>query len=260
LGGGIFAILGKSSFKILTGTEDVSVQCLVNKAFGISSFIPTGYPNCAFQGNAPLVTTAAEMGLYLIFIPISILLLKGYYKATAILIALIWFSGNLLIAIFHESTYLLQWWTHASSINYLLPWFLGASLAFKFKKIYSNFRKVLNILFILLPMAFIFVFFITTNNFPDLYVRQLCLIIYSILFYLLIKLLVLVRQLGFIANFLGGISYILYAVHAPVSIFMISKELSFVNILITNLLLSILLNIVFESPFRNLGRRISQKF
>lgn len=259
IGGGIFAILGNSNFKFLTGTQDVSVQCLANKAFSISSFIPTGYPNCAFQGNAPLVTTAAEVGLYLVFIPISILLVKGFYKATATLITIFWFSGNLAIAIFHESNYLLQWWTHASSINYLLPWFLGASLAFKNKKIYSNFSKALHMLFILFSTALVVLFFMTTNDFRDLYVSQLYLIIYSILFYIVIKFLVSVRQIGFIADFLGQISYTLYVIHAPVSIYMISKGLGFISILITNLLLSILLNMVVESPLRNLGRKIAHR-
>lgn len=179
---------------MLTGTENVSIQCLTNKAFSISSFIPAGYPDCAFQGNAPLVTTAAEIGLYLLFIPVSILLIKGFYKATAILITLLWFTGNLVVAIFNESTFLLQWWTHASSVNYLLPWFLGASLAFKHKKIYCNFRKTLSLLFLFFSIGTTFYFFSSTNNYQEIYVRQTYLIIYSMFFYMLIKLLVSVRQ------------------------------------------------------------------
>lgn len=185
--------------------------------------------------------------------------MKGFYKATATLITIFWFSGNLAIAIFHESNYLLQWWTHASSINYLLPWFLGASLAFKDKKIYSNFSKTLQMLFILFSTSLVVLFFMTTNDFRDLYVSQLYLIIYSILFYILIKFLVSVRQLGFIADLLGQISYTLYVIHAPVSIYMISKGLGFVSILTINLLLSILLNMVVESPLRNLGRKIAHR-
>jgi peptidoglycan/LPS O-acetylase OafA/YrhL len=99
----------------------------------------------------------------------------------------------------------------------------------------------------------------TTNDFRDLYVSQLYLIIYSILFYILIKFLVSVRQLGFIADLLGQISYTLYVIHAPVSIYMISKGLGFVSILTINLLLSILLNMVVESPLRNLGRKIAHR-
>ena len=259
IGVGIFAVIGGSSFKLLTGTNDISVPCLGAKAISISSFIPAGYPNCAFQGNAPLVTTAAEIGLYIIFILSSILIAKGFNNSIAISIGLIWLIGNLLVAASSESINLLQWWAHASSINYLIPWFLGASLAMKAKKSNPKYHKIL-VCSLLASVFFtlIILFLLHRVNPTDLFEREIYLFTYSILFYFLIKVLVSVRQLGTVSNFLGGISYTLYALHAPISIFMISKGLDLVSIVLVNLLISTGINIFFEKPLRNYGRRISQ--
>ena len=108
IGAAVFVKLNGSNFRSLTGTNDVSSGCLVAKSFSISSFIPLGYPNCAFQGNAPLVTTSAEIGLYLIFILTSIYLAKGFHKSIVIAIAISWLVGNLLLATILESSSNLQ--------------------------------------------------------------------------------------------------------------------------------------------------------
>jgi peptidoglycan/LPS O-acetylase OafA/YrhL len=259
IGWGVFAAIEGSSFKLLTGTNNISPACLASKALSISSIIPTGYPNCAFQGNAPLVTTAAEIGLYIIFIGTSILLAKGFNASIAISISLIWVLSNLMVATLLNSFDLLQWWTHASSFNYLLPWFLGAALAIKSKKSHLKFgRKLGASLLTSALITLMLLLLLNRSNPTDLFQRQIYLFIYSFVFYFLIRLLVKVRQVGAISNFLGGISYTLYAVHAPISIFMISYGLNLWTVVLANLFISAAIYKFFETPLRSYGRRIGQ--
>ena len=183
-----FLNLNTENAKLLTGTNDISKICVFEKLIFISSVSPTGYPNCAFQGNAPLVTTSAEISLYAIFALTAWAMLRGFSRVAAIVLAVSWISLNILSATYLVNVAFLEWVTHASSINYVLPWFSGCFLATKSVISMSEFRNQLKRI---IPISFGFVtllfFILFFSGSTDLVVRQTMLVFYSLLFYFLIQ-------------------------------------------------------------------------
>jgi hypothetical protein len=128
--GCIYVSLEGANEQSLTGTQILTYPCILAKTLSISSFYSDGYPNCAFQGNAPLVTTAAEIALYFVFVISIVGVVNGFFRLFASVLPLFWLIGNLVVASNSTQPNLLEWWTHASAVNYLLPWFAGMTLAF----------------------------------------------------------------------------------------------------------------------------------
>ena len=155
--------LNTDNSKLLTGTNHISKLCVVQKLLFISSVSPSDYPNCAFQGNAPLVTTSAEIGLYVVFALTSWVIFNGFARIAAVLLACSWISLNILAATNLVNVAFLEWVTHASSINYLLPWFLGCFLAAKKSLLCLildiNLKKLSQIVLVSLLFYFYFCFF-----------------------------------------------------------------------------------------------------
>ena len=258
LGALIYVLLKGTNEQSLTGTQILSYPCLLAKSFSISSFYPAAYPNCAFQGNAPLVTTAAEIGLYFVFVISMVGIISGFSKLFATLLPLFWLVGNLIVAFNSTKPSLLEWWTHASAVNYFLPWFAGMTLAFFEKRENTSYLKMLQRNFGIAVFVLGTTYFLRSNYSIDFYVRQLMLVFWTVVFYFILKVFPkrvtrFQRQL----NFFGGISYAIYAVHAPLAIYLLFKEFNFISIICIVLLICLLIYFFYEKPIRRLGRRIS---
>lgn len=79
---------------VLSGTQSISVGCIIAKLTGAAAFVPLpGFNFCAFQGNAPLRTVGAEIWLYIAY---PVLLLWVARLSGVLLWAVItcvWFAG-----------------------------------------------------------------------------------------------------------------------------------------------------------------------
>ena len=259
LGAVIYSLLEGTKEQNLSGTQILSYPCLLAKSLSISSFYPGGYPNCAFQGNAPLVTTAAEISLYFVFIISMVGVLSGFFRLLSFALPLFWLLGNLIVAFNSTQPNLLDWWTHASTVNYLLPWLAGMTLAFFEKSENTSFIKQLQRNFGIAIFILLLTYLLRTNNSIDFYVRQLMLVFWTFLFYFIIKVFPkksdrFHRSL----NFLGGISYAIYAVHAPLVIYLLFKGFNIQSIICIVFLICFLIYFFYEKPIRRLGRRISR--
>jgi peptidoglycan/LPS O-acetylase OafA/YrhL len=258
LGALIYVSLEGADERILTGTQILSYPCLLAKSFSISSFYPGAYPNCAFQGNAPLVTTAAEIGLYFVFVISMVGVLSGFFKLIATLLPLFWLAGNLIVAFNSTNPSLLEWWTHASAINYIFPWFAGMILAFFEKRENISYLKMLQRNFGIVVFILFLTYFLRSNHSIDFYVRQLMLVFWTLVFYFILKVFPKkVTRFQSQLNFLGGISYAIYAVHAPLAIYLLFKGFNFISIICIVFLICFLIYFFYEKPIRRLGRRIS---
>lgn len=257
-----FLNLNTENAKLLTGTNDISKICIFEKIIFISSVSPNGYPNCAFQGNAPLVTTSAEIGLYAIFALTAWAVLRGFSRAATIVLASSWISLNILAATNLVNLAFLEWVTHASSINYVFPWFLGCFLATKSVSSMFEFRNQLKRV---IPISFGFVtllfFILIFSGSTDLVVRQTMLIFYSLLFYFLIQFLAKRKQFKSkrLSENLGGMSYALYALHAPLVIFMIDLNINIFVLISLTFIATWLVFFYIEKPLRQYGQKIASK-
>jgi len=111
---------------LLSATTGVSAGCTTAKALALSAVWPYGR-SCMFQGNAPLVTAAAEIGLYLVYAAVFGLLMRWVAPRTwAVAMALLWTAGVAAVWTHPDLTY---WWQNCSTLGFLLPWWLGAMSA-----------------------------------------------------------------------------------------------------------------------------------
>jgi len=86
------------------------------------------------------------------------------------------------------------------------------------------------------------------------------LVIWTTAFYFILKVfpkkvIRLQREL----NFLGGISYAIYALHAPLLIFLLFKGFNLESIICIVFLICFLTYLLYEKPIRSFGRIISRK-
>jgi peptidoglycan/LPS O-acetylase OafA/YrhL len=107
-------------------------------------------------------------------------------------------------------------------------------------------------------ILFLFLFF---SGLTDLVVRQVMLIVYSILFYFLIQFLVMRKQFQFkkLSENLGGMSYALYALHAPLVILMIELKIRILILIPVIFITTWLVFLYFEKPLRKYGLKIATK-
>lgn len=255
----IYDSLEGASQQSLTGTQILNFPCILAKSLSISSFFPGGYPNCAFQGNAPLVTTAAEIALYIVFLISMVGVVNGFFRLFASVLPLFWLTGSLVVAFNSTQPSLLEWWTHASAVNYFLPWFAGMTLAFLEKNQNISYVKKLQKNFGIAVLILFLTYFLRANHAIDFYIRQIMLVSWTLVFYFLLrvfpkKVTSFKREL----NFLGGISYAIYALHAPLVIYLLSKGFNLKSIICIVFLICSLTYILYEKPIRSYGRIISR--
>jgi peptidoglycan/LPS O-acetylase OafA/YrhL len=112
------ALLGSSAAQhALTGTTDITFSGLALKLTAISAIVPSAFQP-SFQGNAPLVTVAAEMWLYAFY---ALMITRP--RALWVVVVVAWLSGMAWTSRHPEYV---AWW-HIGSLPGFLPyWWLGA--------------------------------------------------------------------------------------------------------------------------------------
>jgi peptidoglycan/LPS O-acetylase OafA/YrhL len=111
----------------MSATGSISAGCMAAKLSGIAAVIPSAHLyGCTYQGNAPLVTVAAEISLYVVYGLAIWFLLRGT-------------PGRLLAAVAAAATFacfalvlttpmLEGWWFNGSLFGFLPLWWIGALL------------------------------------------------------------------------------------------------------------------------------------
>lgn len=255
--GGLLFSQDVELYRQLSGTNELSFGCLALKATGLQAAFPVSWPGCLFQGNAPLVTTSSEIALYVVF---GLLVYLGLVKARWSLVfgalGFIWVLSTFFVFLLSPTVVELpSYWTHASPVNYILPWFAGASLAFmKFPKRHMSiplaiFASSLGAVLSLSNQAS------TTSS--DFLIAQCQLILFTAFWVVVVQKLMEVRQLSSSVAQALDFSYPLYALHAPVGMFVLICTSNFWIALASVLAVSILAHYFLERPVRNFGRRIS---
>jgi peptidoglycan/LPS O-acetylase OafA/YrhL len=112
------ALLGSSVAQhVLTGTPEITVSGLALKLTALSAIVPSAFQP-SFQGNAPLVTVAAEMWLYAFY---ALMITRP--RALWVIVGVAWITG---IAWVSRHPEYVAWW-HIGSLPGFLPyWWLGA--------------------------------------------------------------------------------------------------------------------------------------
>jgi peptidoglycan/LPS O-acetylase OafA/YrhL len=109
---------------IFAGSDGVSPLCVLAKLGGVSAFVPSLH-RCSFQGNAPLVTVAVEMWLYLAY-PVAILLLATRAGGMALVALLIVALGGGFAATASDAG-LREWWNNGAFFGFVVYWWIGAA-------------------------------------------------------------------------------------------------------------------------------------
>jgi peptidoglycan/LPS O-acetylase OafA/YrhL len=112
------ALLGSDPAQhALTGTTEITFSGLLYKLTAISALVPSTFEP-SFQGNAPLVTVAAEMWLYAFY---AVIITRQ--RALWLIVPVAWVSGIIWTSRHPEYV---NWW-HIGSLPGFLPyWWLGA--------------------------------------------------------------------------------------------------------------------------------------
>jgi peptidoglycan/LPS O-acetylase OafA/YrhL len=107
----------------LTGTPHITASGLLVKLAALGALVPSEYAH-SFQGNAPLVTVAAEMWLYLVYAAVVVALLqRGLERRFWIGIGVVWLIGLAWVSRHPEYA---GWWHIGSLLGFLPYWWLGA--------------------------------------------------------------------------------------------------------------------------------------
>jgi peptidoglycan/LPS O-acetylase OafA/YrhL len=257
LGGLLFFFQDVEIYRQLSGTNALSFRCLALKATGLQAAFPVSWPGCLFQGNAPLVTTSSEIALYVVF---GLLVYVGLRKSRWVLVfgalGFTWVISTFFVFLLSPTVIgLSSYWTHASPVNYILPWFAGASLAFmKFPKRHISIPLVI---FAISLGALLSLSNQERTTSLDIMIAQCQLVLFTAFWVVVVQKLIEVRQISYKVAEALEFSYPLYALHAPIGMFMLICTSNFWIALTSILAVSIFVHYFLERPVRNFGRRIS---
>jgi hypothetical protein len=107
----------------LSGTLDISPQCFLAKITTFAALLPIANP-CSFLGNAPLLTVAAEVQLYIFY---GFVFFKGGERLVLIACAVSMMLGLIVSALSSNYPILYNWWQNSSSLAFLPYWWIGAA-------------------------------------------------------------------------------------------------------------------------------------
>ena len=258
----IFWSLSKSNKYnvLLSSTTHLNASCIAAKTTLISALTPLGYPNCALQGNSPLITAAAEMGLYAIYGVILIWLTKRTFRFMYQIIFTLWLLLTIVTGVLGTAhPNYVAYWIHGSPINYLLPWWVGV-LAFQ-KFAAFSLKKILWLAIPALSLGVIWSSyrhsFIKSDS-QKFVIIELNLVFLSLAFATLIRLLEAAPQLPKLISQVENYGYALYALHAPLSLYLLFKNYSYPLIVLINVFVVVVAYYLVEKPLREYGRKLSK--
>ncbi len=233
--------------KALSGTDNITLMYITVKLIGISSFIPSLHA-CSFQGNAPLTTAMVEIWLYILYGAITWFIANGIAPKWLVIGAtVLWVSsfGYMLL----KPSYV-GWWHNGSFISFALYWWLGALFA-AYRPTVNGKRQTTRVIMSGLALILLGSF---GSSLVLIELRKIGLVL---LFALLISRLDCGWRCHALAK-AGQSGYDIYALHAPLLIFLFLNGAGLILAVCFTLIISSVCHLAFERPLLEYGKRLAK--
>jgi peptidoglycan/LPS O-acetylase OafA/YrhL len=226
--------------KEVSATDSISASCFLAKLTTVAALFPS-LSQCAFEGNAPIRTVAAEIWLYSAY-PVGLYLIRRFGEQTfwgliaavaGIGLACTIYTGNLF------------WWHNDSFAGFLLYWWIGA------KALDKRFTPVLVLVF---PFAFmVWVKLSGDHSVLAVEARQL-----SVALMVAATLPLIDRPWqSRVTETLGRAGYSIYAFHAPIVYSTMAFGLPWQAALMLAVVFGLISFYLIERPMDQMGRDYS---
>ena len=223
----------------LTMTHRISTIQILMKVTGINAIMPFGYFG-TYLGNAALVTVAVELYLYLIY-PFVLFLDEAHPFLWKVIFFVIW--AAVLLSVVHYGK--VNWWENICLINFIPMWYLGGC---------ANHHNVRRIWLVPLIITYGLLFIPYRNSMIN---SEIGLLLLSELRKYIIVLVFIVciecmdkkesiNMMTFGIYDIGKISYSLYAVHAPIIIFLIGARVDLISVIVLTVAVGVIWYEIFE--------------
>lgn len=251
LGAALFKMsMGINSFlaKSLSGTEEIKSFFILWKIIGISNFLPSLHVSI-FQGNAPLVTVMVEIWLYFLYAIIFFMVTRGITLKNIMRFFLFLWVCTLLYVTLNSSCS--SWWHNGCFISFFPYWWFGVYLAE-----WGGEKKFYSPKWVKIALLSIFL-----GSFAKcLFLNELKKV--GLAYFIGLFLLSLERKNKNYFPLLskaGKMSYSLYALHAPLVIFLLLSGVGLFYTISLVLGVSLVCFLVIENPLLEYGKNLLKK-
>jgi peptidoglycan/LPS O-acetylase OafA/YrhL len=242
------ALLGSDPAQhALTGTTEITFSGLVLKLTALSAIVPSAFQP-SFQGNAPLVTVAAEMWLYAFY---ALMITRP--RALWAIVVVAWVTG---IAWTSRHPEYVAWW-HIGSLPGFLPyWWLGA--------LFVNPDFILRrrpVLLVAAGLAFVaLTVILDRTGTASLWVLEARKVAFAMLVGgATVALDGLQHRVLAAGSLVGRASYSIYALHAPVIIALLVVGVPWLICVLVAVGLALISFAVYEGPLLRKGARLARE-
>jgi peptidoglycan/LPS O-acetylase OafA/YrhL len=240
--------ISKTLAATLSGTASISEMCLLVKLTGVSAFFPNLH-TCSFQGNAPLTTAMVEIWLYVLYGICIFRMQRGTLEKHIAIILLSSYSLALAFASLNPTS--IGWWHNGSFFSFAIYWWIGAYSVNDCALVEKNLPKILGIWIALTALILLF-------KTDLLIVIELRKLIFATIFgYLTRKIDNSDLMIYKLLRPIGLAGYSIYALHAPILIYMLITTKSIALSIGSVALISTLSYLIFEKPLIKLGKYLS---
>jgi peptidoglycan/LPS O-acetylase OafA/YrhL len=227
----------------LAGTPSISLSGVLTKLTTIGAVIPSRYAP-SFQGNAPLVTVAAEMWLYVFY---ALMVSRPRLLWPTVLV--LWLGGILWVS---GHPQYLGWW-HIGSLPGFLPyWWLGA--LFVNPDFIGRRPQVLGAA----AVSWLVLSVVLDGHTGSLWIIEARKLMLATLIGGAIVLLDGVQHRVLAAgSLIGRAGYSVYALHAPIIIFLLVAGVPWTLCAAIAVAVALVTFVVYERPLTRVGVRLS---
>jgi peptidoglycan/LPS O-acetylase OafA/YrhL len=238
--------------RVMSATSDLTAGCVAAKLSGIASFVPSArLYGCSYQGNAPLATVAAEIGLYVVYGMAMWLMLRAVSGWVLTAVATAAFVGCLALVLANSN--LDAWWFNGSVVAFLPLWWLGALLVGEIDPRPLAFAGV----GAGVGWALMTLYLRSHRSVP---VEEARLLALGLIVGIGIRFLDhRVRHLPRPVTLIGRAGYSIYAFHAPILILLIAMSVQWGIVVGAAVLVGVLSFYVFEGPLTQRGRELARR-
>jgi peptidoglycan/LPS O-acetylase OafA/YrhL len=239
-------LLGASSSAIahaLTATPDITFGGMLAKLSTVSAVVPSTY-GPSFQGNAPLVTVAAEMWLYAFY--------AVMIKRTRILlptVVVLWVAG---LAYVSGHPQYLGWWHVGSFFGFLVYWWLGALF------VNPSFVGRRPAVLAAAAAGWVVLSVVLDGHTGSLWVveaRKLALAV--VIGGLIVSIDGVQHRLLAAGSVVGRAGYSIYALHAPIIVALLVAGVPWVICAVATVAIAMVVFVVYERPLLRKGARLA---
>ena len=225
---------------VLTGTPALTAGGMLAKLTTVGAVLPSRYLQ-SFQGNAPLVTVAAEMWLYAFY---AVMIRSHLLWVT---IAVLWLAG---LAWVSQHPVYYGWWSTGSLVGFLPYWWLGALLV---NPGFSGRRPVVLAAAGAVWLALTVALDGHTSSLLVIEARKLCFAV--LIGGVIVNLDGIRHRILDAGSLLGRAGYSIYALHAPIIIALLVAGVPWWGCAAAALIVAMISFVAYERPLLRVGAR-----